>query len=100
LSFIAIYRWRVEPEHEAAFRSAWKSATEALRSAGGLGSCLGRGADGTLVAVAPWHSRQSREDAFARVGDGLQWPPCERLEAIEIDVIDDLWLTSPFAPGR
>jgi len=97
--FIAIYRWRVEPEHEAAFREAWRDVTVAARERGGFGSCLGRAEDGSLVAIAPWSSAQARADAFAAIGEGPQWPPCERLEPIEIGVIEDLWTASPF-PGQ
>ena len=96
--FVAIYRWRVAPAYEAAFRKAWRETTLALRANGGLGSCLGRGAEGTFVAVATWPDAQAREAAFAAIGDGPQWPPCERLDPIEMEVIDDLWTASPFAP--
>jgi hypothetical protein len=97
VGFIAVYRWRVEPEHEAGFRRAWSDTTLALRERGGYGSCLGRAADGTFVAVAPWPDRQAREAAFDAIGDGPQWPPCERLDPIEMQVTDDLWQATPFA---
>ncbi|MCB2049389.1 MAG: antibiotic biosynthesis monooxygenase [Novosphingobium sp.] len=94
--FVAIYRWRVAPEHERAFRDVWAEVTQAARAQGGYGSCLGRTPDGTFVAVAPWQDRQAREQAFAAIGEGPQWPPVERLEPIEIEVEQDLWVASPF----
>lgn len=95
--FVAVYRWRVAPGDEAAFRKAWGETTMALREAGGYGSCLRRTEDGLFVAVAPWPDRQTRESAFAAIGQGPQWPPCERLDPIEMEVIDDLWVATPFA---
>lgn len=94
--FVAIYRWRVESEYETAFRKAWTETTLALREKGSFGSCLGRSEDGTFVAVAPWPDRTAREMAFEAIGEGPPWPPCERLDPIEMQVIDDLWLASPF----
>lgn len=96
-SFIAIYRWRVAPVYEAAFRKVWADTTKALREEGGFGSCLGRTGDGVFVAVAPWPDRKAREAAFEAIGEGPPWPPCERLEPLEMDVLVDLWATSPFA---
>ncbi len=94
--FVAVYRWRVAPADENAFRKAWSETTLALRAQGGFGSCLGRTADGTFVAVAPWPGRKAREDAFDAIGEGPQWPHSERLDPIEMEVIDDLWTASPF----
>jgi hypothetical protein len=60
-----LYRWRVAPEHEAAFIAAWRDVTVALRGRGGLGSRLHRADDGTLVAYARWPSEEARAAASA-----------------------------------
>jgi hypothetical protein len=89
--FVAVYRWRVEPEHREAFESRWREVTARLRAHGGLGSLLGRSRDGEFVAVALWPDSTARETAFAAADDGKPWPPSERLEPILIDPDVDMW---------
>jgi hypothetical protein len=90
---VAIYRWRVASEHEAAFVARWEQATLRLRAQGGMGSLLGRTADGELVAVALWPSAEARDCAFAARADGgeAKWPPAERLETILLETIVNHW---------
>lgn len=95
--FIAIYRWRVAPEHEAAFRAVWRQVTREAGMHGGHGSCLTRADNGDLVAIAPWPSLAARDRAFAAMGDH-DWPPCERISEWQLDLVEDLWAASPFTP--
>ena len=98
--FIAIYRWRVAPEHEAAFHATWRAITDAAREYGSLGSSLARDEDGIWTAIALWPSVETRDEAFARMGEGPAWPPCERLSETRLAVIDDRWACQAFAtPG-
>ena len=60
--FAVIYRWRIVPGGEAAFREAWEQVTHRLRDErGGLGSRLHRDAEGRFVAYAQWPDRASWE---------------------------------------
>ena len=88
---VAIYRWRVDAEHEQAFIARWERATRHLAQRGGLGSLIGKNAAGELVAVALWPDQAAREKAFAEGGDEEPWPPAERLEPMLIDPIHDMW---------
>ncbi len=88
---VAIYRWRVAPEDEAAFIARWRRATERLKPLGGMGSLLGRADTGELVAVALWPSAEAREQAFAELADAEGWPAAERFEPILVEPILDLW---------
>ncbi|WP_420608269.1 hypothetical protein [Novosphingopyxis sp.] len=95
--FIALYRWRVEPEHDAAFRQEWRSVTLAMREAGALGSCLTTASDGTFAAIALWPSEDARAAAFAANSHIVMSVPATRLEELRLTVEDDLWIGSPFA---
>ena len=63
--FVALYRWRLKPGHEARFVDAWREATQALLACGSLGSRLHRGDDGLWYGYAQWPSAQARAAAFA-----------------------------------
>lgn len=89
--FVAIYRWKIAPEHVDVFRQRWLVATEQLYQVGGQGSLLGKADDGTYVAVALWPDRKTRDLAFSEIGARDEWPPAERLEPILIDPIENLW---------
>ncbi|MGA0286752.1 MAG: antibiotic biosynthesis monooxygenase [Phycisphaerales bacterium] len=60
-----LYRWRVDPDHEASFTEAWREVTRHLRlHHGSLGSRLHRGDDGWHHAYARWPSEAARAAAF------------------------------------
>ena len=88
---VFIYRWRVAAEHEAAFLERWRKATQDLGGRGGLGSLIGKNAEGELVAIALWPDAESRDAAFAGGGDAEPWPPSERLPTMQIDPLSDMW---------
>lgn len=61
-AFYVLYRFRVRPERETAFKEGWCRMTEAIRAQrGGLGSRLHRSDEGWWVAYAKWPSRQAWE---------------------------------------
>lgn len=93
---MAIYRWRVAPEHEQRFAAVWRDVTLAGREAGSFGSLLGRTPDGVLVAVALWPIREARDQAFAGTQSRTDWSPAERLGEEQVTPLDDLWTRSPF----
>jgi hypothetical protein len=94
--FIAIYRWRVAPEHEADFRNRWREVTRQGLEHGSFGSCLGRDANQELVAIALWPTEAAREEAFHTMSADGPWPPAERVSEDTLQVLDDLWKKSPF----
>jgi hypothetical protein len=94
--FIVIYRWQIAKEQEPAFRHEWQEATNRLRSAGALGSCLTRNSDGEFVAVALWPNEQARSDAFSMLPQSEPLPGVKRLEEERLWVEEDLWVNSPF----
>lgn len=62
--FCVLYRFRVHPQHERNFITAWSKITAAIRQQhGGLGSRLHRAEDGLWLAYAQWPDRQSWERA-------------------------------------
>lgn len=64
--FYVLYRCRVKPGSEEAFRALWSAITVAIRDGrGGLGSRLHRGDDGLHYAYARWPSREAWAAASA-----------------------------------
>jgi hypothetical protein len=64
--FAVLYRWRIHPEKEQDFISAWSRISELLLATrGSLGSRLHRGADGLWYSYAQWPSSEARDKAFA-----------------------------------
>ncbi len=103
--FVVIYRWRLRPGTEEAFRDAWAEVTLAIRQGcGGLGSRLHRADDGTWLAYAQWPDRASWEAAQrsppAEAAASAAMGRCidERLPPILLEPVVDL-LTDP-EPGR
>ena len=93
--FAMLYRWRVAPEHEAAFVARWREATVALRDAhGALGSCLSRDENGDFVAFARWPSEAARDAAAAARAAAPPWDGIVHFEATKLWVEEDL-LTRP-----
>ncbi len=95
--FIAIYRWTVESEWEAEFRSRWHDLTLEGRRHGALGSCLTKNANGDFVAIALWPAAETRKQAFAEIDIGAPWRGAVRLSEEALTIEDDLWTDSPFA---
>jgi hypothetical protein len=95
--FVVIYRWRIRPEWEARFRSAWRRRTEKIRILqNSLGSRLHRQDDGTLLAIALWPTRIAWRDAGDipdDVDDAKTFDSAveERLPTLTMTVLDDLW---------
>jgi len=89
--FAVLYRWRVEPAHEAEFRERWRRATLDYREKhGAIGSCLARDERGDFVAFARWPSEQARAEAFAARGAPAPWPGIIKSEEMKLTVVDDL----------
>ncbi|MDT0278384.1 antibiotic biosynthesis monooxygenase [Blastococcus goldschmidtiae] len=60
--FAVLYRWRIDPDREDAFRQGWELVTRAIhRSCGSHGSRLHRADDGTWIAYALWPDAATRE---------------------------------------
>ena len=95
MGFVAIYRWKVEPGHEAGFRDQWRAITSQALELGGLGSCLTRSSDGEYVAIALWPSERARAEAFEKI-QSAPAPGVRRLSEWQLQVEDDLWVNSPF----
>lgn len=92
--FAMLYRWTVEPDHEAYFIERWRNGTARLRDEyGALGSCLTRTGEGEFVAFARWPSEEARTAAFAARGPLEPWPGIVSFSETKLSVIADL-LTS------
>ncbi len=93
--FAILYRWEVEPAHQAEFIRRWRLATEMLRDQhGALGSCLTRDRDGRFVAFARWPSEESRAAAFAARQPAEPLPGIVHFEEERLDVEADLLVGS------
>jgi quinol monooxygenase YgiN len=95
--FAVIYRWRLRPGTEAAFRDAWAEVTAAIRrDRGGLGSRLHRADDGSWLAYAQWPDRaswetaQSLPSADAIASSAMTRCIMERLPPILLETVADL----------
>ncbi|MDB5470470.1 MAG: hypothetical protein JWR84_2030 [Caulobacter sp.] len=100
--FVAVYRMRLRPGSEARYEADWHTVTQiALDRFGSGGSALFKEADGTYVAIARWPSREHRKAFFERpdVDAALSARQhaaiLERLPAMELDLVDDLWAPLP-----
>ncbi|PSJ22220.1 hypothetical protein CVH10_09120 [Halomonas sp. ND22Bw] len=99
-AFYVLYRFKVTPGKEQAFKEGWCRMTEAIREQrGGLGSRLHYSESGWWMAYAKWPSRQAWESS-RRLSDSPDSEAAElmaqsiqeRLSPIplapEIDLID------------
>lgn len=91
--FAVIYRWSVDPVHEADFRERWKRGTERLKNLGSFGSCLTRAANGDFIAFARWPTEKAREKAFAAIAPLEPWPGILSFDETKLSVEEDM-LTS------
>jgi ribosomal-protein-alanine N-acetyltransferase len=65
-----LYRWRLKPGRDDAFRAAWTEGTKRIHKAcGSYGACLHRGEDGIYWSYAVWPSEETRRGCF----DGHDW---------------------------
>lgn len=101
MMFTVIYRWRIKPDMEAAFRRTWHIRTEKIHALrGSYGSRLHQDQDGTYCAIALWPSRQAWEATEPPLPDdeddaaNFEASIAERLPIMVLDLIDDLWTTS------
>lgn len=97
---VLLYRWRIKAGRMAAFQSAWTEVTEALARQGSHGSTLFDGSDGTVVAIARWPDRATRErsslagvapEAIARMADAI----AEKIEESVLDPVVERWADYP-----
>lgn len=89
-AFAVIYRWSIDPEHEAYFRERWHAGTLRLKTDfGALGSCLTRAENGDFIAFARWPSEAARERAFAAIQPLDPWPGVRSFEETRLRVEDD-----------
>jgi hypothetical protein len=96
--FVAVYRWRLDPAREDAFREGWARITRLARErCGSGGSALFRAADGTWVAIARWPTRGDRERCFAagsldpEATATMRSAVVETFPDLELEAVDDLW---------
>ena len=97
VGFSVIYRFKLHPGKEAAFKEGWTRLTKAIRDKrGGLGSRLHLSDDGTWVAYAQWPDRraweraQKQESADAEAAQLMADSVEERLPPILLEPIIDL----------
>lgn len=89
--FAVIYRWRVDPDHQEAFRERWRAVMVELREQfGALGSCLSRDASGDFIAFARWPSEEHRDRTFARRSAADPLPGVLEFEQTRLWVEEDL----------
>ncbi len=96
--FCVVYRFRVDPEHEATFVEGWRRMTESIRDQrGGLGSRLHRVEGDLWLAYAQWpnraaweQSRAMKTSANAEAGRMMSESTTESFPAILLDPIVDL----------
>jgi len=95
--FAILYRWRLKPGTEEAFREAWKAMTETIKVQRGTGgSRLHRTDDGELLAYAVWPSREHWEAAgklpSTNPEAGARMRACieQSLPITTLEVVDDL----------
>ncbi|HXH52081.1 MAG TPA: hypothetical protein VNH53_01460 [Sphingomicrobium sp.] len=98
--FAVLYRWKVEPEHEADFRERWKRGTERLKGLGSRGSCLSQAENGDFVAFARWPSEAARQQAFAAIAPLEPWPGIISFEETKLTVEEDLLTREPSEAAR
>ena len=94
--FIALYRWKVEPDHLEEFRTRWRALTQKLQLYGALGSCLTKDDSGQFIAIALWPDEQTRAVAFEKIAAEPPWQGAHRISENKLHVEEDHWVNSPF----
>lgn len=65
MMFAVIYRFKLKPEQEIAYREYWhKIATYFVQERGAIGSCLHKGEDNLWVAYSRWPDKATRDAAW------------------------------------
>lgn len=102
--FVAIYRWRIDPNGEHDFVANWRRITRRGLAVGSGGSSLFRDADGCWVAIARWESRQARDrflqslngdEADAALNERARASVLQRFPDQELDGVLDCWAPLP-----
>jgi len=105
--FVAIYRWRIDPDGEHDFVANWHRITRRGLVGGSGGSSLFRDAEGCWVAIARWESRQARDrflesltgdEADAALSERARAAVLHRYPDQELDGVLDCW--APLPPSR
>jgi heme-degrading monooxygenase HmoA len=104
--FAVMYRWWLKPGTEAAFRKAWRSATESIRAKYGTYGSRLHHADDEYPAYALWPSRErwkeaknapsANPDAANRMRAYIE----ESFATTPLDVLDDLLCPLPTEQAR
>jgi heme-degrading monooxygenase HmoA len=96
--FTVIYRWRIKPDLESAFRTAWHNRTEKIYAVrGSYGSRLHREPDGTYCVIALWPSCEAWEAPEPPLPDDeadaatFRDSVAEWLPTLTMETVDDLW---------
>ena len=106
--FVAIYRWRLQPEREQDFIANWQRITLNGLAGGSGGSSLFRNAQGTWIAIARWPSREARDRFFGALEGSVEdsemsrrasLAVIERLPDEELDSVLDCWAPFPDVSG-
>lgn len=104
--FVAIYRWRIDPDGERDFVANWHRITRRGLAAGSGGSSLFRDAEGCWVAIARWESRQARDrflqsltsdEIDAALSERARAAVLQRFPDQELDSVLDGWAPLPAA---
>ena len=97
VGFAVIYRWKVDPEQEGLFMSAWEALTHAIRDGrGGMGSRLHRNDEGHFVAYAQWPDRetweksQAKESTDPEASEAMQGTILETFPPVLLEPVRDL----------
>jgi heme-degrading monooxygenase HmoA len=100
--FVAVYRWKLKPGHEASFQAGWERITLLAREqCGSGGSALFRDKEGTWVGIARWPDRAAREACFskgpldAEASAAMKNAVAEVLPDMELDAVSNLWADLP-----
>lgn len=105
--FVVVYRMRLKPGLEDQYAADWRAVTqEAIDHYGSGGSALFKGDDGIWTAIARWPDREARRRFFDRedfdpeVRARQAEAVIERLPALELDGVIDLWKPLPDSSVR
>lgn len=102
--FVAIYRWRIDPDGERDFVANWHRITQRGLAAGSGGSSLFRDGEDCWVAIARWESREARDhflqslvddEADAALSERARVAVLHRFPDQELNGVLDCWAPLP-----